>query len=430
MAAAMNPTQFIVASLGGLAGASSHMQAGTVLVLARLLYEYKASLNQQTVSGILTAVLPMFSKTEKEVLKATVSFCKVASLALEADNLTPHLPSMVQGLSGASEEKSLRMKVRSALALLLKKVGFEALRPLVPHSHVKQLEHLRKSHARNERQKEKKAQEWKTAHSAAAIRKDARAEALGQNEKKTNTSTKELSYEDIVFGSDEENEDEDDVVMDSQSTTNSYIRDDDVDFLDPSAVRAITASKPTTQKPKTARRARGDGFEIDPDGRLVVPEDDDEDGQDSKMQQMQDSDDDDDDEDAWAGPGQWKKKGTGVAKRKRGDADQPVEDARSGAGSWNDRKFVKAGRKKKGGDITGGAYRAKKAGGDMKKGNLDPFAWVALDPRDMNRRNAAKGQRRFESVVRAARQGAMIGSKIGKKGKKAHNKRVKRMKMD
>ena len=45
------------------------------------------------------------------------------------------------------------MKVRGALELLLKNVGHEALLPLIPSSHAKQLEHLRKTQVRNEKQK-------------------------------------------------------------------------------------------------------------------------------------------------------------------------------------------------------------------------------------------------------------------------------------
>jgi ribosomal RNA-processing protein 12 len=72
-------------------------------------------------------------------------------------------------------------------------------------------------------------------------------------------------------------------------------------------------------------------------------------------------------------------------------------------------------------DSSGAMYRATKGGGDIKvAGAPEPFAYVPLNPRMMNRRQKTKATRQFESVVGAARKGADKAKKIrGKKAGKA-----------
>ena len=58
---------------------------------------------------------------------------------------------------------------------------------------------------------------------------------------------------------------------------------------------------------------------------------------------------------------------------------------------------------------------AKKAGGDHRKGNnLDPYAYVPLDPSNMNRRKRHKAARAFDTVIKAAKRGAQRGKKLKK----------------
>ena len=68
----------------------------------------------------------------------------------------------------------------------------------------------------------------------------------------------------------------------------------------------------------------------------------------------------------------------------------------------------------------GSEYRSKKAKGDMKKkGKPDPYAYIPLDAKSLNRRKAKKLQGKFKNVVGAARKGALKGKKLkGKSGKK------------
>lgn len=62
-------------------------------------------------------------------------------------------------------------------------------------------------------------------------------------------------------------------------------------------------------------------------------------------------------------------------------------------------------------DEPGAQFRAKKATGDMKKsGAPDPYAYVALDRKNLKRRGGTKNQ--FKSIIGAAKRGALVGQKL------------------
>lgn len=57
-------------------------------------------------------------------------------------------------------------------------------------------------------------------------------------------------------------------------------------------------------------------------------------------------------------------------------------------------------KRKRGDDDAGKEYRAKKAGGDMKKkGKLEPYAYIPLDPKLMAKRNKRNAVDRYSNNV-------------------------------
>lgn len=62
-------------------------------------------------------------------------------------------------------------------------------------------------------------------------------------------------------------------------------------------------------------------------------------------------------------------------------------------------------------DEAGSQYRAKKAGGDMKKSGVpDPYAYLPLDRKTLKKRGSTRDQ--FKGLIGAARKGAIIGQKL------------------
>jgi len=74
--------------------------------------------------------------------------------------------------------------------------------------------------------------------------------------------------------------------------------------------------------------------------------------------------------------------------------------------------------------LAGDHYRAKKAGGDIRvKGKLEPFAYLPLDPKQLNRRSRQKSIEKYKNIVAAAKKGSAESS-----GKVKYNKRTNRKK--
>jgi hypothetical protein len=314
--------------------------------------------------------------------------------------------------AATEDQNAFRSKVRSALELLLRKVGFEALEPLVPRSHTKQLEHLRKMRARNEKQKADKAKQWQQQHSAAALLAKERKAALGLDQVFSSLPSDsaglplhstwrlvmyvdipeqagegdiarkpEPSYEDLVYGDD--NEEDEKARADSDKAkaqrpgrrrtepeAKAWIRDADVDFLDAaSAVRAVVAQQPQPQGESAAEKARRiametrDGFRVDEKGRLVVPDAHELEAMRAQQQEMEDikggSSDSEGEETADRSRLQWKKAAMAGQKRGRDPVDKGAtpenanKEADPNSGAWQRNKKQKAASTKRTGDITG-----------------------------------------------------------------------------
>jgi ribosomal RNA-processing protein 12 len=60
-------------------------------------------------------------------------------------------------------------------------------------------------------------------------------------------------------------------------------------------------------------------------------------------------------------------------------------------------------------------FKSTKAGGDIKKGRVEPYAYVPLDPASLNKRTKRKAVGQWRGVVRAAQAGAKQAGRGGKK---------------
>ncbi|KAJ8867394.1 hypothetical protein PR048_031195 [Dryococelus australis] len=95
-------------------------------------------------------------------------------------------------------------------------------------------------------------------------------------------------------------------------------------------------------------------------------------------------------------------------------------DHSGGSGIHRPVKVVRKGKKQQSSVVSGAVYRSKKARGDMKrKGMPDPYAYVPLSRKMLNKRKKAKYSGQFTNLVRAARKGARKGVKArARSGKK------------
>lgn len=383
-------SEYVCMLLGGLAGTSPHMQSAAILALARIVYEFRFQLPQETLTGILSTIVPLFKKKSREVIKSVLGFTKVSLLALNPESLTPFLDDLMQGLVlWANDGKNkFKQKVRVILELLLRKFGYDVLISKVPSSFTKWVSHIKKEKARTKRKKHEK---WLSFQKAKG-KTDEEIEAANNSSSKAKSN----DYESVLYddeNDDDDNDNDDDMGRgkkrggkDKAQDGKLWIRDDDVDFLGKDVVRHVVSSKPMQQQKSIAF---GDGIN-EKDGKLFIRDE----GKQQLLAAM-------DAEEGGAGQKRGMKRGRG-------------RDEDGGRGNKRGRHYQ-----------DGASFKAKRAGGDSKRrGQHDPYAYVPMDPQMLNKRNRHKTNKTFENVVRAAQRGSAAGIKIHTKNRLIKSKRA------
>ncbi|KAF5307989.1 hypothetical protein FQR65_LT06557 [Abscondita terminalis] len=230
------------------------------------------------------------------------------------------------------------------------------------------IENLRKLNARKKRQKD--------------ANKDA-----SESEDEFTVKAKPKTIEDILADSDIEDSDTNETPTKSQQNS----------------VSCYIATKPTVNTTETStKKNKNRGFKTAADGRLIITDIDSKDDSDTdkdklkKFDKLKLEDSDSDDEVGASEP---------VTSKKR---------KRSEMGS------VKSGPVSKKTSVAGSEYRAKKAGGDVKKkGKVDPYMYLPLQRTLLNKRKRAKASGQFKNIQKAAKVGALKGSKAKRNKRRA-----------
>jgi len=415
--------EYLCMIIGGLAGNSPHMQSATILALSRLLYEFKRQLKQSTITSILTLILPLFQQSKnREIIKSIIGFIKVCVLSLEAEQLRGHLNEIVTGMCIWCHTQSNRFKtkIRVLFEILIRKYSIEHMKTLTPEQHHPLLDHIKKT---KEREKRQKAAAWKERHGKKGEdnNKEEENKLVEQANKLVNKPSQE--YEAVLYGSDNEEDGENDegrsggtgrvgktnrrqkkeknkkntmLVSDSADT-------DSLDFLSSSASSHLISSK-QQQRSSSSQSLRSNplasSVQTDKSGKFVFTP--------AAATESKQSGDMSDEE----GEGVLEKQemGKGAFKRKGIDFDNldgDDEEAAAKSSRGSKRQMV----------VPGSQYAARTGsklgtGGDSKKKGqkFEPYAYLALDPMALNKRNKGTAAKKLGSIVAAAKKGAGKGT--------------------
>eukprot|EP01087_Luapelamoeba_hula_P022312 TRINITY_DN795_c1_g1_i5.p2 TRINITY_DN795_c1_g1~~TRINITY_DN795_c1_g1_i5.p2 ORF type:complete len:566 (-),score=187.24 TRINITY_DN795_c1_g1_i5:74-1771(-) len=359
----LNATSFFLKVVAGLAGSTTHMMSGALTALARLLYEFKERLEVSFVQELISTVAILLSLRSREVIKAALSFVKVSLSVLPPSVIESHLPALINGMltwGGEGKNQRFRSKVKILLERLIRRFGFDQVVKHVPEQHKRLVVAVKK--AAKEKRKQKKT---------------------GQQQG-DNTQSKGGTW--IVEGE----------------------GDNPIDFADPRHVRNVVSTNPKNAKKKTGKEGKGGDvvFQTDESGRLIIEEEEEEDS--------------DSEEEEEHNPQQ--KKGQKRRREELQNTNNNNNRAGGGGGRGGGRD---GGSKEKGekgekgrpnkrakGEIEAGYYKAKgQTKGDVKRGRLEPFAYVPLDPRHLNKRRHHQALGSFKNIVSAAEKGSQSGRK-------------------
>lgn len=130
---------------GGLAGATPHMISATVTAISRLVFEFKGvymacltssppadvlhradTISSQMQTELFTTLLVFLSSSNREIIKSTLGYVKLAIHTLPADLLRPHLSNLVPALLVWSHDHKnhFKEKVRHIFERMIRRFGW------------------------------------------------------------------------------------------------------------------------------------------------------------------------------------------------------------------------------------------------------------------------------------------------------------------
>ncbi|KAF4041953.1 putative nuC173-domain-containing protein [Phytophthora infestans] len=363
--------EFIQMVLGGLAARTPHMRSAAVICLSRLVFEFgrEDPSIAQAMPALLKTVLMLLHEKAREVIKSVIGFMKLGIAVLPKDQLEQFLPDIINGLLvwiGESKNR-FRAKTRIILIKLCRKFGYEHVAALVPEEDRALIRHIKKTKEREDKKKSELA-----------------AKAAERRAAKKNRD----AFEEFMADSDDEGDDDEAAAMQvlkrkkdlhKKHKGGKVIREDEDDIMDFLDDNAAVKNIFSAQRGGYDDEESDDELQMSKDGRLIIPG-----GEDDDMDGGSDSDDED--------------------KIKQDVASQLQ---RMGLNNGKHDKNGRAKRKRDDDGSNGREYRAKKAGGDMKKkGKLEPYAYIPLDPKLMAKRNKREAVTRY---------GGSVGKRRGKK---------------
>ncbi|KEY69686.1 hypothetical protein S7711_03172 [Stachybotrys chartarum IBT 7711] len=300
-----NIEEYFTMVSAGLAGSTPHMISASITAISRLLYEFRSSLSEQTLSDLVQTMDLFLTSNNREIVKSCLGFVKVCIISLPVELLLPRLNTLVPNLIVWSHEHKghFKVKVRHIIERMVRRFGYENIQKHCPEADKKLIVNIRKTRERSKRKKD----------AAKGSREDGESDDDGGDEPKRQF---ENELDQALYSSEsEESEDSDEdggAVLPrrkAQKGGKTYILEDEdepLDLLDKKALANISSTKPVKLRKPTKTKAK-----VDLDGKLIL-------GQDSDDEGAMDLDDAANPEASGVGAYVAALKGKDVAKRGRG----------------------------------------------------------------------------------------------------------------
>lgn len=360
---------------------SPYLVSCTVLALTSVLHEFKGQYSLEVLKNVIGAVDILMGSCRRQVIQAALCFVRMLFVILDHQELSMNLEHLVSRLCSISGDmqKHFRVKLRNIFVRLIRKFGYESIVGMLPKTHRKLVSNIHKA---EERKKRRKQQRGVQATGSGD-------EDLENHETAALKAGTEGIEEILLDTSDEEDSDNEvDRKKALRKNTRAWIEEqgenDIVDFLDASAGKKITSTDP-----ESAPKKKGKCFDVTEDGRLLIVDE-----QSMSGYKGESSSDSEEDADGLVDALSHYKN-----PKRRQSIDLSAGEGTSGmsrAGTSAPPKKRKAGDKKS-------------ASGDAKKGRFEPYAYVPMNRKTLNKRG--KKSQEFKNIVKAAQKGAKKGHK-------------------
>ncbi|KAJ9435047.1 Ribosomal RNA-processing protein 12, partial [Diplonema papillatum] len=391
--------------LAGFAGTTPAIVSATIVTLSKLLHEFHESMDYKLKETVIKACLMLIKHKSNEIKNAAMSFTRlVLKLVSEREDIKAimeqNLQLVVDGCLAWTSQKqtpgNTRRNVQLILERCIKRFGYEYMLSLFPEEHRKYLEYIEK-----ERRKE-----IKKAIKEREARRNPGAAAAGAGARRS-------KFNELFYGVQKKRKVKSEVLAMPGDET-------EMDLLDGDVVKRLVGHKAHTALDVRVNNAKEDGMRVSSvNGQIVVQTDADY-RRDRRQQLLERK----------VGEMEGTHRGAfeelGLTKRKRRrDEEQPLDDdvnmfeggARAAAEEFKKLQDALRGKKErpKDGiskrrrvdtDVRAGAhFKAKGSSGDVKKGAVEPFAYVPLNAKFLNKRHRMKSIARVGAVAETAPRG-------------------------
>ncbi|KAG6845310.1 hypothetical protein H0H87_011160 [Tephrocybe sp. NHM501043] len=388
---AANLEEFLTMVAGGLA-ASPHMISATVTAISRLVFEFKDLISVKMHTEIFTTLLVFLTSANREIVKSILGFVKLAIHTLPTDIIQPHLKDLVPGLLGWSHDHKnhFKAKVRHIFERMLRRFGWDEVYSCAGEEEAaKVLVNIKKRKERAKRKKNARAEEGDDDENEVSSKtlNNTLGHANMELQAPMNRAVTGDAFEDVLYGSESELGDSDDDEAPAQSNKQqkkkqvehgARLRLDDDEPID---LLAGAASRITNKNSDRRRKPGQDAsrFKTDEDsGKMIIDNDQDSDVdarssiadvEGTAYRESMTSVDG-----FTRGPNGRVKFHKDTKKRRREELeaeDVEMADVETGPGATKKNK-------RKTEPKLGHEFKAKRAGGDVKKKGIDPYAYISL----------------------------------------------------
>ncbi|KAJ3791123.1 NUC173-domain-containing protein [Lentinula aff. detonsa] len=359
--------EYLTMVAGGLAGSTPHMISATITAISRLVFDFKDSLTNTMKNEIFTTLLVFLSSANREIVKSVLGYIKLSIHTYPVNLIQPHLKELVPALLTWSHDHKnhFKSKVRHIFERLLRRFSWEDVYSAAGEEEAsKVLVNIKKRKERAKRRKANKEEDDEEVPEAKTTAGDV--------------------FEDVLYGSESEVDESDDEEGTGGNQSQTRMKGKNqaqgmrlrVDDDEPMDLLQGVASR-ITSAPSNRRRKPGQDashFKTDEEtGKMVIDQRDDEDdpqaANDVSGTAYRESITSVDG--FTRGPNGRIKFNKDTKKRRRDNEDLDMMDVDDGDQSHNKQK-------RKSSINLGHEFKAKRAGGDVKKGSTDPYAYLSL----------------------------------------------------
>ncbi|KAG5922192.1 hypothetical protein E4U42_005575 [Claviceps africana] len=276
-AATANIEEYFTMVSAGLAGSTPHMISASITAISRLLYEFRSSLGEQTLSDLVQTMDLFLTSNNREIVKSCLGFVKVCVISLPVELMIPRLATLVPNLiTWSREHKShFKAKVKHILERMVRRFGYDLVHKHCPETDKKLIVNIRKTKERTKKKKDA---------SRAALGDEDASDAGSDDDQPGGKRQHDNEYDQALYSSDSDDSaaSDDDhersrpkKKSSSQKGGKTYIIEDEdepLDLLDKKALANISSTKPSRLRKPTKTKAK-----VDLDGKLILGQDSDDD---------------------------------------------------------------------------------------------------------------------------------------------------------